>query len=196
MVADLFSAKRVYVSPARFRSAPYRKILADFNRTPGLVLTLSCNDHVGPWTVLHPAPSDQFPQADDDCLVLAGTFGGTRVLLLSDLGRAGQNALLARTNELRADIVVTGIPVQTEPIGDALLDAIQPRVIIVADSEFPPTARASAKLHDRLGRRQATVIYTRQAGAATLVLRGGKWELRTMSGLRITNNDNAQGARQ
>src|ERR1051325_11748141 len=93
--------------------------------------------------VLHSEASDNFPQADDKPVVLSGAFGRARVLLLSDLGRPGQEALIERTADLRADIVVTGLPVQTEALGDALLDAIQPRVIVVSDSEFPVSERAS-----------------------------------------------------
>ena len=72
--------------------------------------------------------------------MLLGNFSGARVLLLSDLGRDGQSALLARTNDLRADIVIAGLPNEGEPLCDALLDAIQPKVIVIADSEFPANA--------------------------------------------------------
>jgi competence protein ComEC len=137
--------------------------------------------------VLHPDPGDRFPQADDNPLVLSAVIGGHRILLLSDLGRAGQDALLQRTPDLRADIVVTGLPVQSEALGEALMDAIQPRLIIVADSDFPSAERASPKLHERLARRGVPVIYTRAAGAATIEWQKHDWELRTMSGIRISS---------
>ena len=97
--------------------------------------------------------------------MLFGNFYGARVLLLSDLGRAGQSALLSRTNDLRADMVIAGLPDEGEPLCDALLDAVQPKVIVVADSEFPATRRASPKLRARLEQREIPVIYTRTAGA-------------------------------
>jgi len=52
--------------------------------------------------------------AGDAALVLRGDVHGTRILLLSDLSRAGQSELLARTNDLRADIVVAGLPDEGE----------------------------------------------------------------------------------
>ena len=115
----------------------------------------------------------------------AAIIGGQRVLLLSGLGRPGQDALLQRTPDLRADIVVTGLPVQREALSDALHDAIQPRVIIVADSEFPAAERANPKLRERLTRRKVPVIYTRSTGTATVEWRKGNWEVRTMSGIRM-----------
>jgi beta-lactamase superfamily II metal-dependent hydrolase len=142
---------------------------------------------LGPWTILHPEAGDRLPQADDNALVLMGELQGARVLLLSGLGRPGQNALLGRKDDLRADIVITGLPVATEAIGEELLEAVQPRVIIVADSEFPASARASPRLRERLAQRNIPVLYTRSEGAVTLELRGGRWELRTMSGVRLAS---------
>ena len=98
-----------------------------------------------------PAPTNDFPRADDNALVLLGDFSGAKILLLSDLGRAGQSALLARTNDLRADIVIAGLPDEGEPLGDALLDAIQPKVIVIADSEFPATRRAEPRIEGTAG---------------------------------------------
>jgi competence protein ComEC len=185
LVAQLFSLRKLCVSPARFRSPVYRRILKDYSATPEKLRTVSRDDQVGCWTVLHPQPDDRFSQADDNALVLSAVIGGQRVLLLSDLGRPGQDALLERTPDLRADIVVTGLPVQREALSDALLDAIQPRVIIVADSEFPAGERASPKLRERLARRRVPVLYTRSTGSATIEWRKGNWEVRTMSGIRI-----------
>lgn len=186
MMVETFGVKKVLLSPLRFRSSAYRRTVAEFNVKPGLVHNLSRDDKVGPWTVLHPAASDRYSQADDGALVLVGNVSGTRVMLLSDLGRPGQEALMARTNDLHAEIVVAGLPTTGEPLCEGLLDAIQPRVIIVADSEFPSSERAKPALHERLGRRNIPALYTRSAGAATLEFRGKNWDVRTMSGERVS----------
>ena len=122
---------------------------------------------------------------DNAALVLRGNFNGARVLLLSDLGRRGQSALLSHTNDLRAEVVIAGLTGDGEPLCDALLDAVQPKIIVVADSEFPATRRASRELKERLGKRNVPVIYTRTAGAVTIVARTGGWELRTMTGQKF-----------
>ena len=125
-VEDLFGADEIFTSPLRFRSAAYRRIVEKLSMTPGRQVVVKRGDVAGAWRVLHPNPEDKFPQADDNALVLLGEFHGTRVLLLSDLGRRGQEALLAREPDLGADIVVSGMPEQTEPLCDALLERIQP----------------------------------------------------------------------
>lgn len=179
---QLFGIGELWASPARFRSTAYRDMVSAFEKPPARHKILNCDDAVGCWKVLHPAAGANYPRADDAALVMCGTIHGTRVLLLSDLGRDGQSALLARTNDLRADIVIAGLPNDGEPVGDALLEAIQPKVIVVADSESPATRRAGRELKERLAARQVPVIYTRTAGAVTILACPKGWELRTMDG--------------
>lgn len=186
-LCELFSVGQVVTSPVRFRSTAYRQTIIALDQIPDRHQTVSRGGFINNWKILHPAVTNNFPQADDNSLVLKGEIHGAKVLLLSDLGRPGQEVLLQATNDLRADIVVTGLPEKTEPLCNALLDAIQPKVIIVADSEFPATKRAPAALRERLAQRQIPVIYTRQSGAVTIVARPGGWELRTMDGTTITS---------
>lgn len=165
-----FGIGEVIASSFRFRSVAYRRIFSEMQRAPNRLRTVHRSDIVGPWQVLHPTASDNATQADDGALVTTGEFNGTRILLLSDLGRTGQNFLFDRTPDLRADIVITGIPTQSEPINDALLDAIKPRLIIVVDPEVPATERAKIQLQDRLALRNVQVLYTRLTGAITILL--------------------------
>jgi competence protein ComEC len=182
LLNTLFGVGEIYTSPAHFRSAAYQKMVAAFETPPARRRIISRGDTAGCWQVLHPAAGDDFDRADNAALVLPGNLNGARILLLSDLGRKGQSALLARTNNLRADVVIAGLTDDGEPLGDTLLDAVQPKIIVVTDSEFPATRRAGRELKDRLGKRNVPVIYTRTAGAVTLVAKTGGWELRTMRG--------------
>jgi competence protein ComEC len=179
LLASEFNCHDIYASSFRFRSAAYRRILATMQHEPYHLRTLDCGDQAGPWRILHPTAADESTQADDGALVCQAEFNGVKILLLSDLGQAGQNLLLDRTNDLYADIVVSGLPAQSNPLGEALLDAIRPRVIIIADSELPATARASNRLKERLARRHGAVIYTRETGAVTVLFRAGSCEIST-----------------
>ncbi|MGO9704700.1 MAG: ComEC/Rec2 family competence protein [Limisphaerales bacterium] len=184
---ELFGIGEIYTSPARFRSMAYREIIAEFEKQPRRHRIISRGGAAGCWQVFAPDAADNFEHADDASLVLLGDFYGARVLLLSDLGREGQSALLSRTNQLRADMVIAGLPDEGEPLCDALLDAVQPKVIVVADSDFPATRRASPKLRARLEQRGIPVVYTRTAGAVTILLRPEGWELQTMDGQKNSN---------
>jgi ComEC/Rec2-related protein len=179
---ELFGVDELVTSPIPFRSGAYRDMVAKFNRPPGRHTVIQRGDHDGGWRVLHPGAGEDFAHADDAALVLLGNFHRVRVLLLSDLGRNGQSALLARTNDLRADVVIAGLPDESEPLCDALLDAVQPKVIVVADSEFPANRRSSPNLRERLEQKGIPVIYTRTAGAVTIVAQPEGWVLRTRDG--------------
>lgn len=189
----------VAVSEMRFRSSRYRELVARLEKA-GRLRSLKRSDQFGPWRVLHPQPGDRFETADDGALVLLGTFHGTRVLALSELGRAGQELLLQREPDLRADIVIAGLPTRSEPLGDSLLAAIRPRVIVVADSEYPATHRAGPRLRERLSRVNLPVLYTRETRAVTLTFQRGDWTLRTQSGIALSgrasgNRDKGEAAR-
>ena len=170
----------------RFRSPIYRRIVDGISAPSRLLRQVHRGDRFGHWTVVHPAATDRFPEADDNAIVLRGEFNGVRLLFCSDLGRPGQKALLEREPDLRADVVAAGIPTRGEPLGDALLDAVRPRVIVVSASEVPAQERATKELRQRLEHRGVPVFYTSDDGAVTLKLRANCWEVRAMSGKRFS----------
>ncbi len=186
LLNELFGVGKLWTSNARFRSPAYRDAVSEFEKLSRHKI-FNCGDTAGCWQVLYPVATNYFPQADDSALVLLGTFRGARILLLSDLSRAGQGELLARTNDLRADIVIAGLPNEGEPLGETLIDAIQPKVIVIADSEFPAPRRAGRALKDRLEQRKIPVIYTRTAGAVKIETDGNGWKLETMDGQKFTS---------
>jgi len=138
------------------------------------------------WTALHPGPGERHPRADDDDLVLHKELKGWSVLLLSRLGRAGQDELLSRRQTaLHSDVVVSGLPAQEEPLSEPLLDAIAPKLIVIVDSENPATRRASAHLRDRLGRRGARVVFCSDAGALVIEARAGELRVKDADGQEV-----------
>ena len=181
---EVFGIGELWTSAVRFRSPAYREAVAVFeNQSDGRPGSrhhlLNIGDTRGCWQVLFPAAAGNVSRADDAALVLRGNFHGTRILLLSELSRAGQSELLAQTNDLRAEIVIAGLPNEGAPLCDALIAAVQPRIMVIADSEFPAARRASQSLKERLGRTQIPVLYTRTAGAVKIVTDKAGWRLET-----------------
>ena len=177
LVASNFHPVAVWTGPTRFRSPAYRAFLDRLAAIPERWRTVTRGDTLAGWTVLHPEAADRFARADDAALVLRAEVAGWRVLLLSDLGRLGQQALLGREPDLRADIVLAGLPVAEEPLEPALLEAIRPRLVIIADDETPTSARAGPALRARLARAQCPVLFTSDTGALTLRLAPGRWRV-------------------
>jgi ComEC/Rec2-related protein len=180
-LGQLFGVGELWTSDVKFRSAAYRDAVSGFEKSSRHKI-FNCGDKIGRWQIVSPAATDNFQRADDNTLVLLGDFPGAKILLLSDLGRAGQNTLLGRNNDLHADIIVAGLPNEGEPLSDALLDAVQPKIIVIADSEFPANRRASRELKYRLASRNVPVIYTRNSGAVTIFARPDGWRLHAMDG--------------
>ena len=76
LIAEMFRAQQILISPVRFRSPTYRQLTQQFERTPQWLQRISSGDQLGSWTVRHPSDSDRFGQADDSALVFAGNFHG------------------------------------------------------------------------------------------------------------------------
>lgn len=184
MLDDLFGVSELDTSPARFRSSPYNKIVAAY-ANDGRHRLLRFGEKTGRWRILWPRATNDYSRADNSALVMMGHFHGVKILLLSDLGRAGQSDLLSTTNDLRADIVIGGLPNKGEPLCDDLLKAVRPKVVVIADSEFPATRRAGRELKNRLAQWGFPVVYTRDSGAATILVDKKGWRLQTMSGVKL-----------
>jgi ComEC/Rec2-related protein len=185
-----FRPRDIRISPIRFRSPEYREFTEQHSSM--LDASLRPNLDIHPWTVPYPPPDTPFPKADDNCVVLLGNLQGTRLLLLSDLSHTGQNALLNSAREkLRADIVVAALPGEGEgePLGDALLDAIHPAIIVIADSTQPAIKRAGEKLKERLATRGVPVIYTSASDAVTVSSSFGHWQITAMDGQIISGTN-------
>ena len=188
MVCDEFSVNHVFTSPAHFRSRLYRQTVAGLERDTGRRQLVARGGLIGAWRVLYPSATNNFPRADDNSLVLLGKIHGLKILLLSDLGLAGQEQFGSQTNDLHADIVVAGLPEQSEPLSEGLLERIRPKIVVIADSLFPATKRAPAELKRRLEQHDFTTIYTRTAGAVTIAAQPDGWKLQTIDGLTISSS--------
>jgi competence protein ComEC len=187
IVQTNYYINRVVTSPTRNRSPIYKRALAVFDKTPAQHRNVKAGDHVSGWAVLHPEAEDQFSRADDNALVLQRKLGNSSVVLLSTLGRAGQIAVAENNPELRADIVIAGLPTADEPLCEPLLDVLQPKVIVIVDSDFPATRRASAKLRARLANQTARVIYCHDAGALTFLFKSVGWTLIDANGAALAS---------
>ncbi|MFO1501559.1 MAG: ComEC/Rec2 family competence protein [Verrucomicrobiota bacterium] len=180
-ITSRFGIRQILTGPARARSPAYRQLLDRLERTPGKCRIVQRGSQLCGWNILHPKAQDRFARGDDGDLVLRRQFQGTRVLFLSDLGRLGQRTLLERETNLRADILVAGLS-NKDFVSDALLDAVQPRLLIIASAEYPVANRPSRQLRDRLDRRNTPIVYTSEAGAAIVRFGPKSWQIKTMDG--------------
>jgi beta-lactamase superfamily II metal-dependent hydrolase len=175
----MLPVRETFVSPITFRSTRYREVVSELEIRSTLHRSATNGFASPPWKILHPNGADRFPAPGDNAVIALGTFDDLRVLVVPDLGKAGQNAIYARHPELRADVVIAGLPDNEEPLASEWLDVIQPKLIVLADSDFPAVQRGSASLLARLRRNGREVISTRAAGAVTISIHGRQCRIKT-----------------
>ena len=181
-----FGARQIGTPAGSSRSPAYKRLLERLATSKSRAHQLSRSDCLEGWTILHPAKTDHFGQADNYTLVLQREILGTKVLLLSSLGRTGQRTLVERQPDLHADVVVTSISNAGEAAPDFILDAVRPKLVVVASSDFPARARASAACRARLARSNLPVVYTSDSGAVWITFERRRWQAHTMDGQRWT----------
>ena len=182
-ILDSQPLQRVFLSHAKSSSKYHQQIFSKLADSPVVKMVVSGGEIIGPWKVLHPAKDDDFSSSTDDALVLLGEFHGVRILLISDLGSKGQQALLSGRDDLKADVVVTSISDRGQTLGPGLLQAVAPRVIVVQDSQFPVAERAPKTLLARLRESGAVVISVREKGGIRLSIQSSGWHLEDARGM-------------
>lgn len=140
------------------------------------------------WKVLNPQMLSGFRGFDDNSGVLLGNFEGVRILFCGTLGRRGQRALVDRFGEsLRADIVISGIPNEGEPLIEALLDVVQPELILLLNTSYPVGRRGRPETFERLKAGGYKWMTLGEAGTVTLEMVEGTYRAEAhMTGERLT----------
>jgi len=136
--------------------------------------------------VLHPERGERgFARADDNAVVMKKKIGAWTFLHLSELGEAGQKKLVESGADLRADVVIAGMPEQGEPLANELLELIRPRVVVLGTAEYPYTAQGKPELRERLEASGAEIVYVNEENAVTITVKGNGCVVSTMAGRRI-----------
>jgi len=102
---------------------------------------------------------------------------GSRAISTTEVaGLVRRNCVAFRPSERdRADLRAAGAD-------DAVLAAIHPQLIIIADSKSPATRHASRALRERLEKHGVPVLFTSELGAVKISLRKNQWKVETVDG--------------
>jgi len=114
---------------------------------------------------------------NNNSLVCLLEFGNTRMLLTGDLEAEGEAVLLARGGDLRADVLTAAHHGSRTGTGDALLDVVHPRIVVIS-------SRGSAQHPDpdtlrRLRDRGIRILRTDVHGQIRLRSDGRTWRVAT-----------------
>ena len=93
------------------------------------------------------------------------------------------SAPLSIRQDLRSDIVVVSMPGVGEPLGQALLEAISPKAIVLSAGTFPYAEIPSVELLERLAKRNVPLFNTLKDGGVEIVIRPvGQWQVESPNG--------------
>jgi len=177
----------MFVNPTKFNSPYYKEVMEGMKSADQSMIVVARGNSIAGWEVLHPPGRDRLPKADDNVTVLLREVHGVRLLLLSDLGEAGQADLAASGLDLRSDIVVTSMPGVGEPFSQALLVAIDPGAIVISAGMFPYKEIPSTGLLERLARLNVPLFNTLTDGGVEIVIRrNSEWQIKSMQGREVS----------
>lgn len=188
MITELFNPDFCWISPYPFRSKPYREAIQYLSDSSVKVERLKSGDFAGDWKVLLPPEEQDYIRiADDGPLVLKGDLHGWTVLLVSDLSPAGQNVLCNTVpEEIKADVLVTGLPSEGEPLVPAFLHYVQPRVIVVSSGLNPATSRCPVAVRERLCTGNSSVWFTETEGVIRMEFDSTRLHIENEMGRKAT----------
>ena len=184
-VVDLLEEQpvtQVCLSHARSTSKVHKMVLETLGSSNRKRI-VSAGDKIGYWEVLHPALGEDYSRSSDDALVLVGEFHGVRILLMSDLGGEGRQALIKRDIDLRADVLVVSVPDRSSVLGLGMLRLVQPKVVLVHDCDFPVTERAPTDWLKEIRSSGAQVFSVRKLGGIRLTVKPDDWRLEDSQGI-------------
>lgn len=137
--------RRALVPVMRSRSPSYREWMDDSPQA-GVRLLLAKATQVLPFpdqAVLEvvSAPSATAAVsalADDRVAIYRLHWRGWILLFTSDAGLATESKLLASGRDISADVIIAGCHRTDVSLGDAFVDAVHPRVMVVSNAKYPP----------------------------------------------------------
>lgn len=127
---------------------------------------------------LNPRAGTKHDRSDDNSLVLALEYAGTRVLLTSDIGETVERELVAG-GDCRAQVLIKGRHSAEQSGTDAFLDAVRPEVVIQSVGTLPSNRYLQPDLRDRLRARGTKFYRTDECGAVTVRLNDTGYTIRT-----------------
>lgn len=127
---------------------------------------------------------------NNNCVVSLLEFGRTRMLFTGDLEAEGEAALLARGNDLRADVLTAAHHGSRTGTGSALLDAVQPRITVISSRGDLTGMHPHVSVLQRLREHGIRILRTDVHGQIRLRSDGKSWRVTTYrDAARIGNQE-------
>ena len=141
-VRQVFRIDHIYASVAPSRSPDYRSFFDSCSAATNLLTGVKGDDPIGSWVIRSPSAALHFTQADDNAVAMMETIVGAGRWPSLNGGWPVKRPWLSRNQSPEPTFSFPHSQTRGEPLSDRLLDVVQPRLIIITDSEFPAQQRA------------------------------------------------------
>ncbi|HVJ46497.1 MAG TPA: MBL fold metallo-hydrolase, partial [Luteolibacter sp.] len=173
-VWEAFPVRQVLLPVAKSRSAVYKVWQNEAPeagirvKTAGEIERLPLPDGASLEMLHVPVPDAANMQADERVAVFRIHWRGWKILMMSDAGLGIEEQMTESGQDLAADVIVAGRNRHTSSLGDAFLDAVKPKAIVVSHSEFPVEERFPEDQAAYLESRGIEVLNQRDWGGVTI----------------------------
>ena len=144
LLFEEFRTGELWIGEPRQRSPYFRRMLDEARRRAIPVRQADAGRNWGGWEVLSPGVGSQWSTAADNAVVLAGTLGGVRVVLLPDLGPAAREDLWRRWPAQldRPDLLITEVSRPNREAWERMVQRIGPQEVVVDEPGSDRTGRS------------------------------------------------------
>ncbi len=167
-----FRPKLLWMSSFGMRSPSGKRIVETNNALQLRRESVSAGQMIQGWRILHPVDDERLSRGEDRALVQETIIHGYRVVWMGDLGRPGQRQWF-ELGIVHADIVITGVPPNSEPLGNALLAELSPQLVVVMSDRYPANRRVKSATRERLQSSGCRIVYSEDVGSMVLRFRSG-----------------------
>ena len=173
-VWEAFSIHEAVMPVKLSRSSIYRSWMANSSgmslRLAGEVQSMNLSDGARLEVVHSPDPLAQNARADDRVAVYRLHWRGWKILFTSDAGTFTESRLLESGVDVSADVIVAGCHRNDLSLGDGFLHAVDPRVIVFSNPDFPPEERRSDETIEFWKSRGIEVVDQCEVGGVTVTV--------------------------
>ncbi|MBY0123857.1 DNA internalization-related competence protein ComEC/Rec2 [Bacillus sp. S/N-304-OC-R1] len=113
-------------------------------------------------------------ERNDGSIVLFTTIGGLTWLFTGDLEKNGEEMLVRRYHNLKADVLKVGHHGSKSSTSELLLDKISPKLAVISAGRNNRYGHPNKEVLNNLSDRQINILRTDEHGAITYIFRGDK----------------------
>lgn len=135
---------------------------------------------------------DYVGEENEGSIVIKAYIGGNNWLFSGDLDENGENRLITKYHDLKADVFKIGHHGSKTSTSEMFIKAVMPKVGIISVGEKNSYGHPTKEVLDRLKKYNVKILRTDELGAITFEFKKGQGTIYTFKAYRKTNDRNQE----